>query len=87
MRKRPGGPARNSTHRRRHRRTRAPVWRSADDGCMTPPLAPASGQVRSTTLAAGALFLTDWMPFSIAAADEYISLRPITWPLAAFSVK
>lgn len=46
-----------------------------------------SGHVRSLTAADGALVLTDAMPFSIALAEEYISLRPIAWPLAAVSTK
>lgn len=46
-----------------------------------------SCQVRSLTGADGALVLTDAMPFSIALAEEYISLRPIVWPLAAVSTK
>lgn len=44
-------------------------------------------QVLSTTSAVGPLALTEAMPFSIAAAPEYISLLPMTWPLPAFRLK
>ena len=43
--------------------------------------------VRSFSLASGAFFLTDAMPFSMAEVEEYISLRPIVWPLAAVRTK
>src|SRR5690554_2448164 len=45
------------------------------------------GQLRSVVLAPGAFFFTEAMPFSMAAADEYISLLPMIWPLAAFRLK
>jgi len=47
--------------------------------------APVAGL--SSSLASGALRRTDAMPLSREAADEYISLVPITWPLVAVSVK
>lgn len=43
--------------------------------------------VSSRTSVVGPFRLTDSMPFSIADADEYISLRPIVSPLAAFRTK
>ena len=40
--------------------------------------------LRSFSSASGALRATDRMPFSMPAADEYISLWPMIWPLPAF---
>jgi hypothetical protein len=41
----------------------------------------------SRTSASPAFAITDWMPFSIAAADDYDSLTPITWWFPALSTK
>lgn len=51
------------------------------------PYLTSRPQVLSTILAVGPLVLTDVMPFSMAAAPEYISLLPMTWPLPAFRLK
>ena len=42
---------------------------------------------KSSTAAVKAFFLTDSIPFSMAGAEEYISLFPITSPFAALSTK
>jgi hypothetical protein len=44
-------------------------------------------QVLSSTGAVGPLVLTDWMPFSMAAVLEYISLLPMICPLPALRTK
>jgi hypothetical protein len=41
----------------------------------------------SSISAFGAFFITELIPFSIALAEEYISLVPITCPLDAFNTK
>jgi hypothetical protein len=43
--------------------------------------------VESAIDAPGALALTEAIPFSSAAAEEYISLVPMIWPLAALRTK
>ena len=82
-----GSPTRPPAHRQRAARRASRASATEDsDGCP-PSDQVMSGQVRSLTGADGALVLTDAMPFSIALAEEYISLRPIVWPLAAVSTK
>lgn len=71
---------------------RRPRWHRS--GCR-PHSAPCAERRRpmqaqpaaSSTAAPGAFFFTDSTPFSIAAADEYISLLPTCWPLPASSTK
>ena len=61
--------------------------------CWTPTATvsssePAFGlQVRSSTAAVGAFALTDSIPFSMAAVDEYIWLHPTVSPFAALRTK
>ena len=44
-------------------------------------------QLRSSTEAVGAFALTDSIPFSMAAVDEYIWLHPTVSPFAALRMK
>ena len=49
--------------------------------------AGSSTSVRSLIVAVAALRMTDLIPFSIDECDEYISLRPSTWPSVALRTK
>ena len=86
--------------RRRHVPSRQFILRrpgpgSPPDGVQPGPLdrgGPAgpfvgSHQVRSSTELSGPLAFTLSMPLSRAAAEEYTSLVPMTWPLLARRLK